>query len=235
MMRSAAAEPTKKFSILPDVPPENAVIVAAPLCVLAMNLTRTWPFCVRASLGSMRPSVAVNDTSVPFCTGVPAPGALRKLGEMFSFCQDPACRHRALARYFGQEHGASCGACDVCLGEVASADGSGVIADNILKGVDELGGRFGATHVADVLTGGASERIRVLKHDKLASYDGVRQYLLGEGLVASTGELWRKQRKLMAPFYTPKGVQAYAELMVRDGTRLVERWQDLASKGTHID
>jgi cytochrome P450 len=72
-------------------------------------------------------------------------------------------------------------------------------------------------------------------YDKLGSYDAVRKYLLGNGLVVSTGELWRRQRKLMAPFYTPKGVQAYAELMIRDGARLVERWQELADKGTEVE
>jgi cytochrome P450 len=45
-------------------------------------------------------------------------------------------------------------------------------------------------------------------YDKLKSYDPVRKYLTGEGLIASRGELWKRQRKLMAPFYTPKGVQA---------------------------
>jgi cytochrome P450 len=72
-------------------------------------------------------------------------------------------------------------------------------------------------------------------YDKRASYDPVRKYLLGEGLVVSTGELWRRQRKLMAPFYTPRGVQAYAGLMLRDGARLVERWQALASAGTEVE
>jgi cytochrome P450 len=72
-------------------------------------------------------------------------------------------------------------------------------------------------------------------YDKLASYDPVRKYLTGEGLVASTGELWRRQRKLMAPFFTPKGVQAYAELMIRDGVRLVERWQELAKSGAEVE
>lgn len=84
----------------------------------------------------------------------------------------------------------------------------------------------------------AVERINVgnrQNYDKRASYDGVRKFLIGDGLVTSTGELWRRQRKLMAPFYTPKGVQAYAELMVRDGARLVERWQELASKGTEVE
>lgn len=72
-------------------------------------------------------------------------------------------------------------------------------------------------------------------YDKRASYDGVRKYLLGEGLVVSTGDLWRRQRKLLAPFYTPKGVQAYAELMIRDGERLVSRWDELAQRGAEVD
>lgn len=70
---------------------------------------------------------------------------------------------------------------------------------------------------------------------KLGSYEPVRKYLIGDGLVASNGETWRRQRRLMAPFYTPKGVQAYAELMIRDGEHLVERWQQLASTGSEVD
>jgi len=72
-------------------------------------------------------------------------------------------------------------------------------------------------------------------YDKLGSYDPVRRYLLGEGLVVSTGELWRRQRKLMAPFFTPKGVQAYAGLMLQDGAGLVDRWQGFASAGTEVE
>ena len=41
-------------------------------------------------------------------------------------------------------------------------------------------------------------------YTKRESYDGVREFILGEGLVASTGALWRRQRKLMAPFFTPR-------------------------------
>jgi cytochrome P450 len=64
-------------------------------------------------------------------------------------------------------------------------------------------------------------------YDKLQSYDVVRKFILGNGLLASNGELWRRQRKLMAPFYTPKGVQAYGEIMLKDGYRLLQRWSDL--------
>ena len=72
-------------------------------------------------------------------------------------------------------------------------------------------------------------------YDKLGSYDVVRRYLLGDGLVVSTGELWRRQRRLMAPFFTPKGIQAYSRLMLSDGARLVERWQGLAGQGAEVE
>jgi cytochrome P450 len=84
----------------------------------------------------------------------------------------------------------------------------------------------------------AVEQLNVTRrqnYDKLGSYDAVRKYLTGEGLVASTGELWKRQRKLLAPFFTPKGVQTYAELMVKDGERLVERWEGLARAGTEVE
>lgn len=73
------------------------------------------------------------------------------------------------------------------------------------------------------------------RYDKRRSYDPVRRFLLGDGLVASTGELWRRQRRLMAPFYTPRGVQAYADLMIRDAVRLRERWEGLARGGAEIE
>ena len=78
--RSAAALPTRRFSIVPTAPPENAVIFARPLWPPAMNRTRTSPLCVRASLGSIRPIVVVKETSVPFCTGVPAPARVVVVG-----------------------------------------------------------------------------------------------------------------------------------------------------------
>ena len=128
----------------------------------------------------------------------PAPGALRKLGEIFAFCQNAVCRHRALARYFGQEHAAApCRACDVCLGEVASVDGAAEISAKILGAVAELRGRFGAGHVADVLAGASTARLEAMSHDRLGSYGALRaatkvevrgwiDQLVGQGLLART-------------------------------------------------
>ena len=97
--------------------------------------------------------------------------------------------------------------------------------------------RLGSRTLVFAMHPDAVEHVNVThrqNYDKLASYEPVRKYLTGEGLVASTGELWRRQRKLMAPFFTPKGIQAYAELMIRDGARLQERWQALAGQGAEV-
>jgi cytochrome P450 len=72
-------------------------------------------------------------------------------------------------------------------------------------------------------------------YEKLASYDVVRQFLTGDGLVASTGETWRRQRRLLAPLFTPKGVQAFAELMLGEAQRLQERWEGLAGPGAEVE
>jgi ATP-dependent DNA helicase RecQ len=125
------------------------------------------------------------------------PGALRKLNAMFRFCQEAACRHRALSRYFGQDlEAAACRACDVCLGEVDAVPGSEAIARTILKAVAELRGRFGAAYVADVLTGAVTERLRALGHQRLSTYGalpdaGPRQVRLWLDQLVGQGHLGR--------------------------------------------
>jgi cytochrome P450 len=72
-------------------------------------------------------------------------------------------------------------------------------------------------------------------YDKLDSYEPVRKYVLGDGLVSSTGELWRRQRRLMAPFYTPRGVQDFADIFLRDTLKISQRWETLARQGTQVE
>ncbi len=72
-------------------------------------------------------------------------------------------------------------------------------------------------------------------YDKLESYDGVRKYIIGDGLVTSTGELWKRQRRLMAPFYTPRGVQDFAEIFLGDTLTMVSRWDALAARHAQVE
>ena len=50
--------------------------------------------------------------------------------------------------------------------------------------------------------------------------------LAGEGLFTSNGELWRRQRRLLAPLFTPRVLEAYADDMVECAERTVARWTD---------
>jgi ATP-dependent DNA helicase RecQ len=113
------------------------------------------------------------------------------------------CRHRQLSEYFGdryQSAGADgCAACDYCLDELEAASSPVVLARQILSCVARVGQRFGATHVASVLRGHASDAVLARGHEKLstfgllpnASVTEVRGYieqLAGLGLLQQTGD-----------------------------------------------
>jgi ATP-dependent DNA helicase RecQ len=98
--------------------------------------------------------------------------ALRKmLEEMRRFCTSLRCRHQRLVEYFGQAYrGDTCGACDVCLGEVEGLADSTVTAQKILSCVARTGEKFGIEHVVDVLLGANTERVRRWHHETLSTY-----------------------------------------------------------------
>ncbi|MBI4592599.1 MAG: RecQ family ATP-dependent DNA helicase [Candidatus Rokubacteria bacterium] len=152
----------------------------------------------------------------------PPPGALRKLGEMYAFCQDAVCRHQALVTYFGQAYDApGCGACDVCLGEtVPGADTAG-ITQKILNAAAELRGSFGATHVADVLCGASTARIAQLGHARLAAYGTLR------GEKKARVRAWIDQ--LMAQGHLARSDDEYPTLLVTPSGRAVLRGETTAA------
>jgi cytochrome P450 len=64
-------------------------------------------------------------------------------------------------------------------------------------------------------------------------YDGFR-LLVGNGLVTSEGETWRRQRRLMQPSFTPRSIGQFYQMMVEITESLVARWQILAEDKTTI-
>jgi cytochrome P450 len=50
--------------------------------------------------------------------------------------------------------------------------------------------------------------------------------LLGEGLLLSEGEPWRRQRRLVRPAFGAEQLQRYADVMSRVAERVVTRWHD---------
>src|ERR671919_303485 len=69
--------------------------------------------------------------------------------------------------------------------------------------------------------------VRGAKHTRKSRLLRTALYpLAGEGLFTSEGELWRRQRRLMAPLFQPLQLSAYGPAMTYAATRASERWRD---------
>ena len=103
--------------------------------------------------------------------------AIGQLERMNGFSISGICRHRALVEHFGGVWNAErCDACDLCLGELETVADSTTIAQKILSCVFRTGQTFGAAHVASVLRGERSARVRERQHDKLSTFGLLLQH-----------------------------------------------------------
>lgn len=109
-----------------------------------------------------------------FNAGIEDPVARQAAGEqldrMAAFARTDCCRRAAILGYFGETYpDANCGGCDVCLGEAEREDAT-LPAKKALSAMARTGGRFGAMHLADILVGADTEKIRQNGHDRLPTY-----------------------------------------------------------------
>lgn len=67
------------------------------------------------------------------------------------------------------------------------------------------------------------------------AYSQVR-LALGNGMLTSEGEVWRRQRRFLAPVFTRRRIEtSYARIMVEEAQRLVAQWTDTATAGGTVD
>jgi ATP-dependent DNA helicase RecQ len=93
------------------------------------------------------------------------------LQQMERYATGVGCRHRHLAQYFGDRYPSDdCAACDVCLDELEKPSDPIVLARKILSCVVRVGQRFGATYIASVLRGDASEQVIARGHQSLSTF-----------------------------------------------------------------
>jgi ATP-dependent DNA helicase RecQ len=124
------------------------------------------------------------------------------LQQMERYATGVGCRHRHLSRYFGDSYRSDdCAACDVCLDELERPAEPVVLARKILSCVVRVGQRFGATHVATVLRGHASEQVVSRGHQSLTTFGllpdasvaelrGYIEQLTGLGLLQQTDDAY---------------------------------------------
>jgi cytochrome P450 len=59
--------------------------------------------------------------------------------------------------------------------------------------------------------------------------------VLGDGLLSSEGDFWRKQRRLAQPAFHRDRIAAYADIMVDEASRLARSWRDGEVRDVHKD
>jgi len=59
--------------------------------------------------------------------------------------------------------------------------------------------------------------------------------VLGQGLVTSEGELWRRQRRLAQPAFQQESIQHYSTIMVDNARQTVEKWRPGEIRDVHAD
>src|SRR5262249_10942510 len=59
--------------------------------------------------------------------------------------------------------------------------------------------------------------------------------LVGQGLLTSEGDFWRRQRRLSQPAFQRQQIERYAEVMVDHTEKMLVTWQDGQVRDAHQD
>ncbi|HKB11635.1 MAG TPA: DNA helicase RecQ [Vicinamibacterales bacterium] len=122
------------------------------------------------------------------------------LRDMERYAAGTRCRHRALVEYFGQPYERdTCGACDWCLKELDAVADSRTLAQKILSCVARVKQTWGTSHITDVLTGKATDKVLQSRHHELSTFGllkeeppaairGYIEQLVGDGLLLREGD-----------------------------------------------
>ncbi len=150
----------------------------------------------------------------------------QKSDALIGFCETVSCRRQVLLGYFGERHHQPCGNCDNCREPGAESWDGTVAAQKALSAVYRTGQRFGAHHLADVLTGNATERVRRFGHDQLKTF--------GVGDEADAAGWLSIIRQLLAQGHLQPDAEGHGGLMLAPsateilrGTREVRLRRDL--------
>jgi ATP-dependent DNA helicase RecQ len=97
------------------------------------------------------------------------PAERERLNGLAMFVEAAGCRRAILLRHFGEDPPERCGNCDNCLEPPATIDATEV-ARKLLSAAFRTEMRFGVAHLAEVLGGNDSEKVRSFGHHRLSVF-----------------------------------------------------------------
>ncbi|HYX46390.1 MAG TPA: RecQ family ATP-dependent DNA helicase, partial [Sphingomicrobium sp.] len=92
-----------------------------------------------------------------------------RLNALAALVETPLCRRAILLRHFGEDPPQECGNCDNCLDPPATIDATEV-ARKLLSTAFRTEMRFGVAHLADVLAGKETDKVRSFGHHRLSVF-----------------------------------------------------------------
>ncbi len=137
-----------------------------------------------------------------------------RLREILAYVGSGVCRRIQILGHFDEPHPGSCGRCDVCTGELVREDRT-VEALKVLSAVARTGERFGAHHIADVLTGNLTDKVMERGHQSLPTF--------GVGRDRDRGWWLSLVQELTAAGHLVRGEGRMAGLGLSDSGRLLLR------------
>jgi ATP-dependent DNA helicase RecQ len=166
--------------------------------------------------------------------------AREMLTALVGFAESETCRRKGLLAYFGEDYGSDdCGACDNCTDdsprgaprqtksvELGPTQDLTLEARRFLACLAQIqkasGFSVGAGHVADVLCGSESEKVRKWDHDKLTAYGGGRSCSRKDWAeiarqLIEAGFLSRPNSGLPVLSVTPRGRELLADRLTFSG------------------
>lgn len=96
-------------------------------------------------------------------------GERERLNALAALVESPDCRRAILLRHFGEDPPPACGNCDNCLEPPRTIDVTEV-ARKLLSAAFRTEMRFGVGHLADVLAGNDTEKVRSFGHQRLSVF-----------------------------------------------------------------
>lgn len=98
----------------------------------------------------------------------------RRLNDLVGLCEAAGCRQQAILTHFDQPS-APCGKCDNCRTPPTLTDASDD-ARLALSAIVETAQSFGPSHIADILRGADTEKIRTRGHERLSAWGAGRTH-----------------------------------------------------------